>query len=72
MKTEHKYSITRILESLSKAECSHVKQNYYLFAYYDEVLKDIGENLNIDFSKKMLTLGEIKKYLGMVKKVLLH
>ena len=68
MKTEHKYSITRILESLSKAECSYVKQNYYLFDYYDEILKDIGENLTIDFSKKILTLGEIKRYLGMVKK----
>lgn len=68
MKLDHRYSITRILESLAKAECSHLKQNYYLFDYYDEVLKDIGEKLNIDFSKKMLSLGEIKKYLGMVKK----
>jgi transposase len=68
IKLDHKYSITRILESLAKAGCSHVKQNYYLFDYYDEVLKDIGEKLNIDFSKKMLSLGEVKKYLGMVKK----
>ena len=68
LKLDHKYSITKILESLSKAECSHVKQNYYVFDYYDETLKDIGEMLNIDFNKKMLSLGEIKKYLGMVKK----
>ena len=68
MKLDHKYSITRILESLAKAECSHLKQNYYLFDYYDEILKDISEKLNIDFSKKILSLGEIKKYLGMVKK----
>ena len=68
MKTNHKYSITRLLESLKKAECTHVKQNYYVFGYYDEILKDIGEISNIDFNKKMLSLGEIKKYLGMVKK----
>lgn len=68
MKTEHKYSITRILESLGKAECTHVQQNYYLFDYYDEILKDIGEKFELDFSKKMLSLGEIKKYLGRVKK----
>ena len=68
MKLDHKYSITRILESLAKAECSHVKQNYYVFDYYDEILKDIGEISNMDFNKKMLSLGEIKKYLGMVKK----
>lgn len=48
MRVAHKYSITRILESLSKTECSHVK---------DDVLKDIGEKLNIDFSKRMFSLG---------------
>jgi len=68
MKTNHKYSITRLLGSLKKAECTHVQQNYYVFGYYDEILKDIGEISNIDFNKKMLSLGEIKKYLGMVKK----
>ena len=41
-KLEHKYSVGTILESLSKAECSLVQQNYYLFDYYDELLKDIG------------------------------
>jgi len=68
MKTENKYSVTKLLESLSKAECTHVHQNYYIFDYYDEILKDIGEKINIDFSKKMLSLREIKKYFGMVKK----
>lgn len=68
MKLEHKYSITRILESLSKAECSHVGQNYYLFDYYDEVLKTIGNKLEIDFSKQILSLKEIKKILGNTKK----
>ena len=41
-KLERKYSIGTILESLSKAECSLIQQNYYLFDYYDEILKDIG------------------------------
>ena len=41
-KLEHKYSVGTILEYLSKAECSLVQQNYYLFDYYDELLKDIG------------------------------
>jgi len=68
MKTENKYSVTKLLESLSKSECTHVNQNYYIFDHYDEILKDIGEKINIDFSKKMLSLGEIKKYFGMVKK----
>lgn len=52
MNLNSKYSITKILETLSKAECSHIKQNCYLFDYYNEVLKTMGTVLKIDFSKK--------------------
>lgn len=34
----------------------------YLFDYYDEVLRDIGTALGIDFSKRIRTLGEVKKF----------
>ena len=67
-KLERKYSIGAILDSLSKAECSLVQQNYYLFDYYDEVLKDIGLIMDIDFGKRIRTLGEIKKILAKTKK----
>ena len=40
---------------------------YYLFDYYDAVLKDIGRVTNIDFSLKNRTLQDIKKILGTVK-----
>ena len=67
-KLERKYSIGTILESLSKAKCSLIQQNYYLFDYYDEVLKDIGRVTDIDFGKRIRTLGEIKKVLAKTKK----
>ena len=67
-KLEHKYSVGTILESLSKAECSLVQQNYYSFDYYDEVLKDIGLIMDIDYGKRIRTLGEIKKILAKTKK----
>ena len=67
-KLEHKYSVRTILESLSKAECSLVQQNYYSFDYYDEVLKDIGLIMDIDYGKRIRTLGEIKKILAKTKK----
>lgn len=63
-----KYSIPSILESLSKASCSHIKENYYLFDFYNNVLEDIGKDLNIDFSKKIMSLSDIKKILGDTKK----
>ena len=65
---ERKYGIGTILESLSKAECSLIQQNYYLFDYYDEVLKDIGRVTDIDFGKRIRTLGKIKKALAKTKK----
>ena len=68
MKLEHKYSTGRIIKSLSKSECSLLQQNYYIFDYYDEVLKDIGKVTGIDFSKRIRTLGEIKQELAETKK----
>lgn len=68
MKLEHKYSTAKIIESLSRSECSLLQQNYYLFDYYDEVLKDIGKISGIDFSKRIRSLGEIKQELADTKK----
>ena len=69
LKLSHKYSIGRILESLDKSGCTHMKQNYYLFDYLDDVLEDIGAIFKIDFSKRVRSLGEIKKVLAATKKV---
>ena len=68
LKTERKYSVGKLLSSLSNAQCTLLQQNYYLFDYYDEVLKDIGNATGIDFSKRIRTLGEIKKNLADTKK----
>ena len=68
MKLEHKYSTGRIIDSLSRAESILLQQNYYVFDYYDEVLKDIGNVTNIDFSKRIRTLGEIKQVIADSKK----
>ncbi len=67
-KLDRKYSIGQILESLGKSQCTHMKQNYYLFDYFDEILGDIGSIFQIDFSKRIRTLGEIKKILATTKK----
>lgn len=67
-KVDHKYSIGRILESLAKSECTHMKQNYYLFDYFDEILNDLGDIFQIDFSKRIRSLGEIKKIIATTKK----
>ena len=63
-----KYSVTAILESLNKCSCSLMEQNLYLFDYYDDILRAIGKELKIDFSKKYRTVKEIKKIIGDSKK----
>lgn len=65
---KRKYSVSKILKSLRRCECSLIDQNLYLFDYYDEVLRDVGSEVNIDFSKKYRTLQEIKKVQSEVKK----
>ena len=68
MKTEYKHSITKLLETLSKTECSYIQQNYYLFDYFNDVLNEVGIISNTDYSKKIRSLGEIKKILAFTKK----
>jgi len=68
LKLDHKYSIGRILESLAKSKCGYMKQNYYLFDYFDEVLDDLGSAFGIDFSQRVRSLGEIKKVFASTKK----
>jgi transposase len=63
-----KYSITQMINSLQKCTCTNVDQNYYLFDYYDEVLKDIGAVTSVDFSTKIRTLQQIKKNISETKK----
>lgn len=67
-KLDKKYSVGKILESLSDCNCSNIQENYYLFDYFDTVLKDIGSVININFSLKNRSLQDIKKILGTTKK----
>ena len=67
-KLDKKYSVEKILNSLKNCSCSHIENNYYLFNYFDDTLKDIGAAVDIDFSKKYMRLQDIKKILSETKK----
>ncbi|RCX18343.1 IS4 family transposase [Anaerobacterium chartisolvens] len=68
MKTDRRYSIGKMLQSLDKSECTLLKANHYLFDYIDDVLLDVGNKLDVDFSYRSRTLGDIKKILAATKK----
>lgn len=66
--TQGKHSISKMLESLRKCTCTNVQQNYYIFNYYDETIKDIESAIGIDFSTEIRTLQQIKKNISQTKK----
>lgn len=68
LEMDGKYSVPQLLNSLRKAECTELRQNYYLFDYYDDILERLGEQFQIDFSARYRRLGEIKKILAQTKK----
>ncbi len=63
-----RHSSGAIQESLSRACGSKMEDNLYVFDYYDQVLSDIGENLNLDFSRKYLSTQQIRTFIGATKK----
>jgi predicted DNA-binding helix-hairpin-helix protein len=69
LRQNQKYTVERIVETLRQVECSHEFQNYWLFNYIDEVTEDIKTVFGMDFSKKRMTLQEIKQNLGSAKKI---
>ena len=47
---------------------TYVDKNYYMFDYYDEIVEQLEKVTNIDFSRRFMTLGEIKNIISDVKK----
>lgn len=68
IRLKNKYPIERIIATLRSVACSHLDANHYLFDYADEITDDLNAEFNVGFGKKIMTLGEIKKNFGMVKK----
>ena len=65
---DNKYSITKIASSLNSTSYSFISQNIYVGDYIDEVSMDIKEKLNLDFDKKFMTYGELRKLIAATKK----
>ena len=63
LKLNNKYHSGTIIESLKKYSCSNLEHDFYLFDYYDEIIKSIENVFNVDLSHKYLNLKEIRKIL---------
>jgi len=67
-KLDKKYSAGKILESLANCNCFNIQENIFQLTYYDTILKEIGNVLDINFALKNRTLDEIKKIFSNAKK----
>jgi transposase len=63
-----RHTIATITETLRKVACSNIDQNHWLFNFADSVTDDMNEVFGTNFGRKIMTLREIKKNLGEVKK----
>jgi transposase len=68
IKTKHKYSTKTLINEMKNITGTYVDENYYMFDYFNEIVKDLGDVVGIDFSRRFMTLGEIKKILAQTKK----
>ena len=62
-KLKGKYSFKQVIESLRNYTSINIEHDIYLQPFYNDVIKDLEKELNIDLSRKYLTLSEIKNIL---------
>lgn len=66
--TGRRFSGDKIVECLNNISCSHELENIYLFNYRSEISDAIGRAVGIDFTKRRMTLAQIKNILAVSKK----
>jgi len=67
MNTDEKYTTKTLIDEMRNITGTYVDKNYYMFDYYNEIVKDLGKTVGINFSKRFMTLGEIKKIISQMK-----
>ena len=68
LKLDGTFPVSRIVESLRDVSCSHLDANHYLFDYANDVTAALNSVFDVGFGKKIMALGEIKKYFAQTKK----
>jgi len=61
-KLKNKYSISKIIESLKEYNSIPLEHDICMQNHSDEIITELGNIFNIDFSRKYITLSEIKKF----------
>ena len=65
---KEKYAPEQIIESLKKYQVCLVKDNIFRATYYDPIIKDLGDALNLTLNRRFLRTGEIRQLVADTKK----
>lgn len=65
---DRKYSPAVIAGSLANIGCTDIGKNYYVFDHRGTATDMIAKTFDIDFSRKYMSLGEIRKAIGNTKR----
>ena len=66
--TNQKYSTKTLIDEMRNITGTYLDKNYYMFDYFNEIIEDFSKITDLDFSKRFMTLGEIKTIISQVKK----
>ena len=64
----NKYSPEQIIKALKKYQACHVTDNVYKVTYYDTILEDIAEALNLTLNRRFLTSVGLRQLVADSKK----
>jgi transposase len=65
---DEKYAPEQLIQSLRKYQVCFVKDNVFKTTYYDQIIKDIGETLNLTLNRRFFRTGDIKQLVADTKK----
>ena len=63
-----KYAPEQIIQSLKKYQSCLVKDNVFRLTYYDPIIRDIGDALNLTLNRRFLKTGGIRQLIAASKK----
>ena len=68
VRTKRKYTSATIINELRQITGTYLNENYYMFDHFNTTVKTIGGAGGVDFSKRFMSLGEIRKIIADTKK----
>lgn len=67
LSTDGKYSTKALVDEMNNITGTYLDKNYYMLDYYSDIIKEFGELTGNDFSKRFMTLSQIKNIISQAK-----